>query len=718
MDQNEKIKLFGKEFNVLIWKGYKHRETYTCNFTRNKEGCLLLPIKQTIWFPEWAIFSERALVFTIWLGYELDAVEKIKRCFNDREEIHKKWQAISSHFSDDWPKILQYMRTHDTFDFDAVRVKDPSVIDLDEMMGGGPADVPTPQQPDAASAPDIKSQSPGKDESNGDGDSFNTVEIGDQVWMVENLRVDRFRNGDPIPEARSKAEFRQFGVRKEPAWHHCNFNEADGGKFGKVYNWYAVHDERGLAPEGCVVPIDQHWYDLMEFLGGADEAGAHMKYTEQLAESFYESTDVSHGTNESGWRGMFHDPDDARVKWWSATPRSEYDDDSDLATSFGLALDSSWLIEDQDMDKHEGCFVRCLRAYEDAAAPGPMDGDFDEEGRPLNDNWMLRQMTSAGGEQDDEDDDEEEDEEESEVQGEYLFDNPVELVTYIQSTRFYFAVLDKSEELMKMWDTMLNQLVLQVIIPRTGQEVIRHAHLEGGIPVDPLCRQAQLRAEKAYDKDYDTHREYVCDMELFIHSMTDLTDHPLRLSILKFFFDVGQQLNPENARNGVLSLQDRFFVAFLAIRIWPDMDAKGIDQNYFKAAGLTRYMSTTEKYALLIYDFMIFIDDEDSGSNPLAMVPEDLKTARKLIRELTGDKEAETLIGDFKENWTADMFKFYHIGGMHEAFHDMCVGIWRELRKEAGPEKCKKILKAFENDFASEHRRSVPYLPEYKTNWK
>lgn len=75
------------------------------------------------------------------------------------------------------------------------------------------------------------------------------VIIGDQVWMASNLDVDTFRNGDPIPHAKTDEDWELAGANGEPAWCYYGNNPGNSEEFGKLYNWYAVNDPRGLAPE-------------------------------------------------------------------------------------------------------------------------------------------------------------------------------------------------------------------------------------------------------------------------------------------------------------------------------------------------------------------------------------------------------------------------------------------------------------------------------------
>jgi len=99
--------------------------------------------------------------------------------------------------------------------------------------------------------------------------------IGQQVWTTENLNTDRFRNGDLIAEAKTTEEWEKAAKNGQPAW--CYYDNRM--QYGKLYNWYAVNDPRGLAPKGWHIPSQQEVEVLVNFLGGKDEAGKKMKTT-------------------------------------------------------------------------------------------------------------------------------------------------------------------------------------------------------------------------------------------------------------------------------------------------------------------------------------------------------------------------------------------------------------------------------------------------------
>ena len=103
------------------------------------------------------------------------------------------------------------------------------------------------------------------------------VAIGTQVWTTINLNVATFRNGDAIPQAKTDEEWEAAGENKQPAWCYYENNTANGTKYGKLYNWYAVNDYRGLAPAGWHVPTDEEWTVLSTFLGGKEVEEKKMK---------------------------------------------------------------------------------------------------------------------------------------------------------------------------------------------------------------------------------------------------------------------------------------------------------------------------------------------------------------------------------------------------------------------------------------------------------
>jgi uncharacterized protein (TIGR02145 family) len=118
--------------------------------------------------------------------------------------------------------------------------------------------------------------------------------------MAVNLDVDHFRNGDRIPEAKTKEEWKYAGERGLPAWCYYDNDPANGRVYGKLYNIYAVNDPRGLAPEGWHMTSDREWDVLMDYLFGTEVAGGKLKET---GTTHWQSP--NHGaTNESSFSAL------------------------------------------------------------------------------------------------------------------------------------------------------------------------------------------------------------------------------------------------------------------------------------------------------------------------------------------------------------------------------------------------------------------------------
>jgi uncharacterized protein (TIGR02145 family) len=103
---------------------------------------------------------------------------------------------------------------------------------------------------------------------------YNTVIIGDQVWLKENLKVTRFNNGDPIQMV---ADTLAWATLTTPAY--CNYDNMEtlAQEYGRLYNYYTVVDNRKLCPSGTHLPNDNEWEVLSDFLGGMKVAGGKMK---------------------------------------------------------------------------------------------------------------------------------------------------------------------------------------------------------------------------------------------------------------------------------------------------------------------------------------------------------------------------------------------------------------------------------------------------------
>jgi uncharacterized protein (TIGR02145 family) len=127
-----------------------------------------------------------------------------------------------------------------------------------------------------------------------DGNLYHTITIGTQIWMLENLKVTHYRNGDPIPHVTDPTQWYNL---TSGAYVNYDNSGANGDTYGRLYNWYAVADGPFLAPAGWHIPSKTEWQILIDYLGGEDVAG--MKLKESGTTHWLAPNDSS--TNESGF---------------------------------------------------------------------------------------------------------------------------------------------------------------------------------------------------------------------------------------------------------------------------------------------------------------------------------------------------------------------------------------------------------------------------------
>ena len=132
-----------------------------------------------------------------------------------------------------------------------------------------------------------------------DGNVYHTVTIGTQVWLVENLKVTHYRNGDPIPNVTDDAQWNSLTTGA-----YCNYsNDANNtDTYGCLYNWYAVNDGRNICPTGWHVPTNEEWSTLEMYLGGSSVAGGKMAEAGTTHWSWL--SPYTGATNESGFTAL------------------------------------------------------------------------------------------------------------------------------------------------------------------------------------------------------------------------------------------------------------------------------------------------------------------------------------------------------------------------------------------------------------------------------
>lgn len=133
--------------------------------------------------------------------------------------------------------------------------------------------------------------------SDSDGNLYRTIQIGTQFWMAENLRTSRYADSSIILQVNN---YQSWQAMTDGAWCWYDTSMVYDIPYGKLYNWYAVTDSRGLCPSGWHLPTDADWTTLTNFLGGETVAGGKLK---EAGLAHWLAPNVG-ATNESGFTGL------------------------------------------------------------------------------------------------------------------------------------------------------------------------------------------------------------------------------------------------------------------------------------------------------------------------------------------------------------------------------------------------------------------------------
>jgi uncharacterized protein (TIGR02145 family) len=183
--------------------------------------------------------------------------------------------------------------------------------------------------------------------------SYQSVMINDLDWMTQDLDVVVFKNGDTISQVSSDSEWTNAGKEGKPAW--CYYN--NDKKNGKLYNFHAVNDPRGLAPEGWRIPNNKEFEDLIDHLGGLKLAGGKLKSTEGWGEKGKGTNETGFNAKPTGMRnhiGEFSNQESFGY-WWSSSDRAK-------ENAWHISLNNNNpQIKDYFSQQSNGFSVRCVK---------------------------------------------------------------------------------------------------------------------------------------------------------------------------------------------------------------------------------------------------------------------------------------------------------------------------------------------------------------------
>lgn len=183
--------------------------------------------------------------------------------------------------------------------------------------------------------------------------SGRNTKIGEQEWMNENLNATAFEDGTLIPEAKSDDEWKKAGLEKKPAWCYYNYKTEDPN-IGKIYNWYAVSDKRGLAPKGWHVATNSEWNTLLSHVGNSN-AAVKLKSKQGWKDDCNGTNEVGFNAQPCGGRGYAYALGNLSGWWWTASSSN-----TDRADYRHISC-SEQKVQDGSYEKWAGMRVRCIR---------------------------------------------------------------------------------------------------------------------------------------------------------------------------------------------------------------------------------------------------------------------------------------------------------------------------------------------------------------------
>ncbi len=189
-------------------------------------------------------------------------------------------------------------------------------------------------------------------------DYYESVTIDNRQWMVKNLDVVTYRNGDPIEMIADSLQWVNTGTGA-----YCSYNNDSSltRTYGLLYNWHAVNDSRELAPKGWHIATNSEWQALINHLGGVDEAGGKLKEA-GLAHWVAPNAGADNSSGYTALPGGFRSETDGTftglggyVAWWlNESSSSTHAYSASLSTITGKAYTS-------ENTRNFGAYIRCVK---------------------------------------------------------------------------------------------------------------------------------------------------------------------------------------------------------------------------------------------------------------------------------------------------------------------------------------------------------------------
>ena len=211
-----------------------------------------------------------------------------------------------------------------------------------------------------------------------DGNCYETVQIGEQLWIAENLKVTHYNNGEEIPTGYFNEEWDEL---ETDAYAVYNDDPENADIYGNLYNWYAVDDNRGLCPDGWYVPTDAEFKALELFIGMSEEEANSLIWRgtnegSRIAgnsDLWYDGElDINLEFGASGFNALpagYRSPNDGEyfyrgigANFWSSSVSDDYENTYFYGKPYSrrLLFSKSGILRDNP-SKNYGFSIRCLK---------------------------------------------------------------------------------------------------------------------------------------------------------------------------------------------------------------------------------------------------------------------------------------------------------------------------------------------------------------------
>ena len=205
-----------------------------------------------------------------------------------------------------------------------------------------------------------------------DGHIYSVLEIGDQCWFAENLRSAVYADGSAIPEATNNGTWSNLNSGGQSIYDNDPSNLDD---YGRLYNWHAVEDSRGLCPSGYSVPDDSDVQTLIDEIGG--QGALKLKSTSGWTAGPNGTDDYGFDGRPAGFRGASGSFANLTTlaTWWTSSPNLNGGD----AHVYSLIDNSDEVYRQYGISRQQGRSIRCVQNILEGCPDVDSDGICDDQ---------------------------------------------------------------------------------------------------------------------------------------------------------------------------------------------------------------------------------------------------------------------------------------------------------------------------------------------------